>query len=134
MIHHGKRLLDAVLDLFHIPTKRHVAIGAHDHSYTDPKATRSLELDKDPQDGVASLAMPMPTCPSCGNTASITLTRGPGRTLAGYAQTPEGARLEIPHDLVVPTCACGTRILDAGLLSTLHTFEQSRVGAAFPLM
>jgi hypothetical protein len=78
--------------------------------------------------------MPTPNCPDCGKSTSVTLTRGPGRTLAGYAQTPEGARLEIPHDIVVPTCACGTRLIDEQLGAALQAFEQSKIGASFPLM
>lgn len=79
--------------------------------------------------------MPIPKCPSCKNTTSVTFSKGPGRLLSGYALTPNGAALEIPEELEIPICQCGTRIIDNSLGEVLQAFELSKVGVqAFPIL
>ena len=76
----------------------------------------------------------MPTCPVCQKNTAITITKGPGRKLGAYAETPEGAHLEIPAEVEIPKCECGTLVLSDSLKSDLRAYEQLRTPRTFPIL
>jgi hypothetical protein len=72
-------------------------------------------------------------CPICKKPTTITLTKGPGRHLSGYALSAVGAMLEIPEEIEIPVCECGTRVINEQLGKELHAFERNATKRDAPI-